>query len=813
MSRPTRGAGAFAEALTMRAVDSGDTEGAELPPVDAEEKNMAGDGKKRRVERTHDPSRHSGVRTSQHGAGASAAALMMRAVGTDTEVAEVVANTQGETKTDPDDTKLPPPPPPPPPPPGWPWTEFKRPDGKVYYFNTATSKSQYDKPDDLKTEAEKAMKKCPWIEFTNAADQRKYWHNSDTNASVWDEPAEYTEHKAAVSKAKDGPTAAQAEVQRQIQAAQQARQQAQPASSGSTVPPPTTPFPAAAAAAAARAAPAAVVPVKKVKVPSVDPPAWDPTSDVARVAAAAAMAAAGNTVVVAPVRSIAVNERPSGEKKASKKAQAPQVEPKYANKEERRKAFDDLLREKECDQNVSWSDASRKLMSDVRYKALKTLGEKKQYYAEFQGQCKKAEKETRRKNRKLHKEGFRALLIETTTLTSRTKWRQVMGDFEADERYTRMDARDAEDVFEDYLDEMARAEREIKRKKMREAEEKFKDILTAAQEKGLIKDGVRWRDVEDPLAEMVVAGGEDFEACKILDRRERMAMYDEVIRDVEKKALETRRAAQEKKDAEERAARQAFRDEILYELKKGTITPFSRWKDFKQAHVDDVWFRGMEEIRRGASSHDIFDDILDAAVDALKGDTHLVARTLKDKGGFVVQADSVLATFEAEAGKIEAAAAEAAAEKEKEKKEGEGAKEDAEGKEGAKDKEDKEGKEGKEGTEGKEGKKGGETKEGAAGAAGEGGVVKREAKDLWARSAAKSVADVRARAANQLSMVFEDLLRSAQEEEKRAQRRMKKYIERFQDLLDDSFYRSSDIGMSWEDAVKKLSGRSAYVER
>ena len=89
MSRPTRGAGAFAEALTMRAVDSGDTEGAELPPVDAEEKNMAGDGKKRRVERTHDPSRHSGVRTSQHGAGASAAALAMCAMDPDdTEGAE-----------------------------------------------------------------------------------------------------------------------------------------------------------------------------------------------------------------------------------------------------------------------------------------------------------------------------------------------------------------------------------------------------------------------------------------------------------------------------------------------------------------------------------------------------------------------------------------------------------------------------------------------------------------------------------------------------------------------------------------------------
>ena len=53
MSRPTRGAGASAAALAMCAMDPDDTEGAEPQPVDAEEKNMAGDGKKRRVERTY----------------------------------------------------------------------------------------------------------------------------------------------------------------------------------------------------------------------------------------------------------------------------------------------------------------------------------------------------------------------------------------------------------------------------------------------------------------------------------------------------------------------------------------------------------------------------------------------------------------------------------------------------------------------------------------------------------------------------------------------------------------------------------------
>ena len=45
MSRPTHGAGASAAALAMCAMDPDDTEGAEPQPVDAEEKNMAGDGK------------------------------------------------------------------------------------------------------------------------------------------------------------------------------------------------------------------------------------------------------------------------------------------------------------------------------------------------------------------------------------------------------------------------------------------------------------------------------------------------------------------------------------------------------------------------------------------------------------------------------------------------------------------------------------------------------------------------------------------------------------------------------------------------
>ena len=60
-------------------------------------------------------------------------------------------------------------------------------DGRVYFFNSATQISQWDKPDELKDVEEHAITSTDWKEY-KIWDGRTYFHNSKTKCSVWTTP-------------------------------------------------------------------------------------------------------------------------------------------------------------------------------------------------------------------------------------------------------------------------------------------------------------------------------------------------------------------------------------------------------------------------------------------------------------------------------------------------------------------------------------------------------------------------------------------------------------------------------------------------
>ncbi|KAK1837283.1 hypothetical protein QBC39DRAFT_6437 [Podospora conica] len=70
------------------------------------------------------------------------------------------------------------------------WHEYRTPDGRVYYSNSVTKATQWTKPEEMMSPAERALANQPWKEYT-AEGGRKYWYNTETKQSSWEMPDVY----------------------------------------------------------------------------------------------------------------------------------------------------------------------------------------------------------------------------------------------------------------------------------------------------------------------------------------------------------------------------------------------------------------------------------------------------------------------------------------------------------------------------------------------------------------------------------------------------------------------------------------------
>ncbi|KAF7770901.1 hypothetical protein Agabi119p4_6875 [Agaricus bisporus var. burnettii] len=66
------------------------------------------------------------------------------------------------------------------------WTEHRNPEGRTYWFNTGTKQSVWEKPDELKSQFERALSKTKWKEYFSNG--RKYYYNTETKESKWEMP-------------------------------------------------------------------------------------------------------------------------------------------------------------------------------------------------------------------------------------------------------------------------------------------------------------------------------------------------------------------------------------------------------------------------------------------------------------------------------------------------------------------------------------------------------------------------------------------------------------------------------------------------
>jgi len=296
-----------------------------------------------------------------------------------------------------------------------PWTEHRAGE-RVYFYNTQTKQSVWEKPDELKTPAELLLSKCPWKEYKSDAG-KVYFHNIHTKESRWTIPKELEDLKASLAREESAP-------------------------------PTPLPLPTAASLPTAPTAPPAA------KAPSA-----------IEQAMAATLAA--------------IETPPKQEEKAPEKA-APAPERKlltFKDKREALESFKDFLKQKAVPSDATWERAIKMIQNDPVYQSYNKLAEKKQAFNSYKVQRAKEEKEEARLKAKQAKEDLEKFLLENKRMQASLKYYACHDLFHHYEVWQSVPEAERREIYEDVVFTLQKREKEENKQMRKKNMKALSEIL------------------------------------------------------------------------------------------------------------------------------------------------------------------------------------------------------------------------------------------------------------------------------------------------------------------------------------------------
>ncbi|XP_021687359.2 pre-mRNA-processing protein 40A isoform X4 [Hevea brasiliensis] len=512
------------------------------------------------------------------------------------------------------------------------WQEHTASDGRRYYYNKRTKQSSWEKPFELMTAIERADASTVWKEFTTP-EGKKYYYNKVTKQSKWSIPEELKLAREQAQQAVSQGTPSQADASHApaavaVTLAETSTTAISVSSSSfgvasSSVP--VTPVVAVSNAAVVVSGSSALS-VAQSNIPNAagaQPPVVSLTPLPTAVSGSSSVTAAlvnaktslsGLDNVASQVAASSVDgasvlhteEVRKGMAVAGKsdanplEEKTPDDEPLvFASKQEAKNAFKALLESANVQSDWTWEQTMREIINDKRYGALKTPGERKQAFNEYLGQRKKIEAEERRMRQKRARVEFTKMLEESKELTSSMKWSKAVSLFENDERFKAVEkTRDREDLFDNYIVELGRKEREKAAEDHRRNVAEYKKFLESCD---FIKVNSPWRKVQDRL--------EDDERCLRLEKLDRLLIFQDYIRDLEKEEEEQKKIQKEQLRRAERKNRDQFRKLLEDHVADGSLTAKTHWHDYCPKVKDLPQYHAVATNSSGSTPRDLFDGV------------------------------------------------------------------------------------------------------------------------------------------------------------------------------------------------------------
>lgn len=337
-------------------------------------------------------------------------------------------------------------------------------------------------------------------------------------------------------------------------------------------------------------------------------------------------------------------EEDSIRKKRQKKAG-----PTYQTKEEAVNAFKALLAEKKITEDDHWNTTLSKIISDQRYRALKTLSERKKVFKQYKEELGEKMVQQKRVRDKKSKSDFFDMLEECKEIKANMHYHSILPFIEDDPRFKCLGEDLRQDYTLRYVHEMEEKERAERKKKYDAAADK----LVAKLKKAGVTHKSRASEIEkDYLDDHDLSDLRSDEINRVIKK---------YIRDLERKRDEERRRGRDEKRKKEREAREkrreqeraeekdlkshleelTLRDEPLFHAK-------SRWEDVKDQDdfKNDPRYQVFVESGRGRRAYIVFEHFCQKLDSELQSDKKILKKHLKAEKVTITPEDTVAALME-----------------------------------------------------------------------------------------------------------------------------------------------------------------------
>ncbi|KAM3964185.1 pre-mRNA processing factor 40 [Aphomia sociella] len=458
-----------------------------------------------------------------------------------------------------------------------PWSEHKAPDGRTYYYNSVTKQSLWEKPDDLKTAAEKLLSSCVWKEYTTDAG-RLYYHNIETKESSWVIPKELQEIKDKIA----------------------AEEVVQAALNGD-IPPGEVPLPGS---------------------PAVGNSGGSSALDEAMAKTLAAIDPTLTTSIPIPeeIKPEEITAPPQGG--GGDESDKP---PEYKDKKEAIEAFKELLKDRNVPSNATWEQCVKIISKDPRYLTFKKLNEKKQAFNAYKTQKLKDEREEQRLKTKKNRESLEEFLLTCDRVNSITKYYKCEEMFGNLEIWRCVPESDRRDIFEDCIFTITKREKEEAKALKKRNMKMLAQVLENMTE---ITYSSTWSEAQVLLLEN--SSFKNDVSLLGMDKEDALIVFEQHIRNLEAEYLQEKEQIKKRNKRQQRKNRDNFLALLDSLHEEGKLTSMSLWVELYPVISADIRFSAMLG-QSGSTPLDLFKFYVENLKARFHDEKKVIKEILKEK--------------------------------------------------------------------------------------------------------------------------------------------------------------------------------------